>query len=572
MSNLQRDFSILEKPPFNLENEALAWVRETMAGMTEKEKLAQLFCINVRRGDEEEFQKLKQVYGGVPGGVMYRPMSAEKAVNFYNTMLSEASIPPLVAANLEKGGNGIVTEGTTFGAPMEVAATDSVEMAEKLAYVCAAEAAAVGANWAFAPIIDIDYEFRNPITNTRTFGSDPDRVAKMGAAYTRVVQEMGLAASIKHFPGDGSDERDQHLVTSVNPLSCEKWDETYGMVYRAGIAAGALTCMVGHIMQPAWSKRLNPDLADNEILPGSLSKELMEGLLRGHLGFNGMIVTDATTMAGYTIPMPRRLAVPTSIAAGADMFLFSKNMEEDYSFMVEGYRNGIISPERLDEAVMRILGVKAALGLHTKKEPKKVEEALAAIGRPEYHAWAKECADQAITLVKEEKGVLPLQSGKRVLFIPIEAEAGFQYSAKVGVCADIRQRLEAEGLQVDVFDTGKGEEGRLQPTTAIVGKYDYIIYIGNLVTKSNQTVVRIEWAQPMGVNCPQFVSQVPTIFISVENPYHLLDVPRIRTFINCYNSNDAVLDCLIDKLMGRSPFKGKSPVDAFCGRWDTHLM
>ncbi len=572
MSNLQRDFSILEKAPFKLGNEALAWVRETMAGMTEKEKLAQLFCINVRRGDEEEFQKLKQVYGGVPGGVMYRPMSAEKAVNFYNTMLSEASIPPLVAANLEKGGNGIVTEGTTFGAPMEVAATDSVEMAEKLAYVCAAEAAAVGANWAFAPIIDIDYEFRNPITNTRTFGSDPDRVAKMGAAYTRVVQEMGLAASIKHFPGDGSDERDQHLVTSVNPLSCEKWDETYGMVYRAGIEAGALTCMGGHIMQPAWSKRLNPDLEDNEILPGSLSKELMEGLLRGHLGFNGMIVTDATTMAGYTIPMPRRLAVPTSIAAGADMFLFSKNMEEDYSFMVEGYRNGIISPERLDEAVMRILGVKAALGLHTKKEPKKVEEALAAIGRPEYHAWAKECADQAITLVKEEKGVLPLQSGKRVLFIPIEAEAGFQYSAKVGVCADIKNRLEAEGMVIDVFDPGKGEEGRLQPTTSIVGKYDYIIYIGNLVTKSNQTVVRIEWAQPMGVNCPQFLSQVPTIFISVENPYHLLDVPRIRTFINCYNSNDAVLECLMDKLMGRSPFKGKSPVDAFCGRWDTHLM
>ena len=103
MSVTAPDFSCLQKAPFHLENEALTWVKETLAGMTEKEKLAQLFCINVRRGDEEEFRKLKEVYGGIPGGVMYRPMSTEKAVSFYNQMLREAEIPPLVAANLEKG-------------------------------------------------------------------------------------------------------------------------------------------------------------------------------------------------------------------------------------------------------------------------------------------------------------------------------------------------------------------------------------------------------------------------------------------------------------------------------------
>ena len=124
---------------------------------------------------------------------------------------------------------------------------------------------------------------------------------------------------------------------------------------------------------------------------------------------------------------------------------------------------------------------------------------------------------------------------------------------------------------MDYFTPSHGEEGNLLPTTAYTERYDYIIYLANMVTKSNQTVIRIEWAQPMGANCPHYVTEIPTIFISVENPYHLLDVPRIRTFINCYNSNDTVLDALIEKLMGRSQFKGKSPVDAFCGKWDARL-
>ena len=131
-------------------------------------------------------------------------------------------------------------------------------MANHLAEICATEGRACGANWAFAPIVDIEGNFRNPITNTRTFGSDAGRVAAMGKEYVTVVQRHGMAASIKHFPGDGQDERDQHLVTSVNPMSCEEWDASYGMIYRECIEAGALSCMVGHIMLPSYAKRINP--------------------------------------------------------------------------------------------------------------------------------------------------------------------------------------------------------------------------------------------------------------------------------------------------------------------------
>ena len=559
--------------PFNLDDEDVAWVEKTFSEMTEDEKIQSLFFPCMRNYDEASIDELLDTLH--PCGVMYRPCSAEEAVNATNMFRKKCKIPMLIAANLEKGGNGIVNEGTLIGAPLQIAATDNVENARRLGILCAREGKAVGANYAFAPIIDIDYNFRNPITNTRTFGSDPARVAAFGAAYTEECQKLGVCVSIKHFPGDGRDERDQHLVTSINDMSCEDWMATYGNNYKASIDKGALTVMVGHIMQPAWQKRINPDLKDEDIMPATLSPELIgpEGLLRKYLGFNGVICTDATTMAGFTIPMDRSKSVPYSIACGADIFLFNKNMEEDLEYMRKGVGDGVITKERLDEAVKRALALKAALKLYKQTEDLKVEDALAVLGCEEHQQWAKEVADQAVTLVKEEKGVLPLDPvhKKRVLYCPIESEQGVSYSVKAGVCDHFKQLLEKEGFEVTTFVPAPMFEGKTPRQDEVTKGYDYIIYLANMSTKSNQTTVRIEWQQPMGANCPHYVNSVPTIFISVENPYHLLDVPRVKTFINAYNSNDYVLDAIIDKIMGRSEFKGKNPVDPFCGKWDTRL-
>ena len=559
--------------PFNLDDEDVAWVEKTFSEMTEDEKIQSLFFPCMRNYDEASIDELLDTLH--PCGVMYRPCSAEEAVNATNMFRKKCKIPMLIAANLEKGGNGIVNEGTLIGAPLQIAATDNVENARRLGILCAREGKAVGANYAFAPIIDIDYNFRNPITNTRTFGSDPARVAAFGAAYTEECQKLGVCVSIKHFPGDGRDERDQHLVTSINDMSCEDWMATYGNNYKASIDKGALTVMVGHIMQPAWQKRINPDLKDEDIMPATLSPELIgpEGLLRKYLGFNGVICTDATTMAGFTIPMDRSKSVPYSIACGADIFLFNKNMEEDLEYMRKGVADGVITKERLDEAVKRVLALKAALKLYKQTEDLKVEDALKVLGCEEHQQWAKEVADQAVTLVKEEKGVLPLDPvhKKRVLYCPIESEQGVSYSVKAGVCDHFKQLLEKEGFEVTTFVPAPMFEGKTPRQDEVTKGYDYIIYLANMSTKSNQTTVRIEWQQPMGANCPHYVNSVPTIFISVENPYHLLDVPRVKTFINAYNSNDYVLDAIIDKIMGRSEFKGKNPVDPFCGKWDTRL-
>lgn len=561
----------LKEKPFYLDDSAIEWVTETLNGMTQEQKIGQLFCMNIRNfGDSV----LDYMYGIVePGAVMYRPQNAKEEIAFTKKLQNRSKIPLLIAANLEKGGGGIVMEGTQIGSPMAAAATGDPETAGKMAYICAKEGKEVGANWAFAPIIDIDYNWRNPITNTRTFGSDQERVKAMGVSYVKTIQENQVAACIKHFPGDGMDERDQHLLSSVNTMSCEEWDATYGKAYQACIDAGAMTCMVGHIMQPAYSKALNPELRDEDILPGSMSQELLGGLLRGKLGFNGMICSDATTMAGYTIPMPREEALPHSVAAGIDMILFTRNMEEDVNAIRKGVENGTITEERLDEAVTRILAVKAALKLHHGVRELSEERASQVIGCQEFKHFAKECADKAITLVKDKEGILPLnpKKHKRILFYPIEGKTDLIYGVVAGAVQKIKDALLREGFEVTEFVPDPNREGFAKSFEYYKENYDLCLYVANLATKSNQTVVRIEWQEPMGANCPHFEASIPTMFISISNPYHLADVPRVKTFINTYGADDATIDALIEKIMGRSEFKGISPVDAFCGKWDTRL-
>lgn len=562
----------LKAKPFYLSDDDIAWVKETLDGMTTEEKAGQLFCVLLKNDSQDTLDYVFNLMN--PGGFMYRIMPTQNAVRATGQVIRRSKVYPLIAANLEKGGNGIVEEGTLVGSPMEIAATDDETMAAKMAEACGREAGAVGANWSFAPIIDIDSNFRNPITNTRTFGSDPERVARMGLSYVNTIQKLGMAACIKHFPGDGQDERDQHLVTSINDLDCETWMNTYGMVYKKCIDAGALTVMTGHIMQPAWERAINPGIKDEELMPGSLSRELLQGLLRDRLGFNGVISTDATTMAGFMLAMGRERAVPETIARGCDMFLFARNLEEDYHFMLKGIEEGIITPERLDEAVTRVLALKAALGLHHKNTLPEVEKAAQIVGCAEHKKWAAEVADKGITLVKEEKGVLPITPEKyhRILLYRIEPTGeGYSIYKVSPAIESIKQRLIDEGFEVDEFVPQPYGEGFTTKYEDMVSKYDLMLYVANLATKSNQTVVRIEWKQPMGADCGLYINDVPTVFVSLENPYHLLDFPRVRTYINCYSGNEQTVDALMEKLMGCSEFKGKSPVDPFCGKWDAHL-
>lgn len=559
----------LKTAPYNFSDKQIEKIEKMISSMTLEEKIGQLFFV-VGRGFDEEY--LSHVTKDLHvGGIMVRPLNKDTDRAIISYVQKHSNIPLFVAANLESGGAGCCSEGTNVATNMMIGATNDPSNAYELGRICSEEANEIGVNFAFAPVSDIDYNFRNPIMNTRTFASSVKMVKECATNYILASQKNNVMCSAKHFPGDGRDERDQHLVSSINDLSCEEWDKSYGAIYESEIKAGVLAFMTGHILLPSYSKRLNPDLEDKNILPGSLSTELLNGLLREKLGFNGLILTDASTMAGFNIPYPRDYAVPYSIKAGNDMFLFCKNLDEDVMFMKRGYERNIITEERLHDALLRILATKMKIGLldedfsFLKREP--------VLRKKENLEVAKRIASDSITLVKEQKGLLPLtvKKNKRILLHVLESGGNALGYLRTEVGNRFKTLLEKEGFEVTPFVSNGTYEGLQEAFESVKEKYDAIIYLANLETKSNQTTVRIEWTNPMGVNVPIYINSIPTIFISLANPYHLLDVPRVKTYINTYGMNDYTLTCLVDKLLGRDTFRGKDPVDSFCGKWDTHL-
>lgn len=555
--------------PFYLSEEQVKWVNDTYSSMAIEEKIGQLFCPIVFTKDEKELQELinkKHI-----GGMLYREGSGEEIRQAHKILQDASKIPLLTASNLEYGGNGSAVEGTYFGREMLVSATQDIKKAYQLGKVSCSEGAAVGVNWAFAPVVDIDRNYHNPITNVRTFGDNVDTIIEMGKAYIEAAHEEGVATSVKHFPGDGIDERDQHLLTSVNSLSCEEWDNTYGKIYEEMIKAGTLTVMAAQIAMPAYEEYFDGEEC-KRILPATLSKNLLTKLLREKLGFNGLITTDATPMVGFCSAMDRETAVPMSIECGCDMFLFNRNIDEDFVIMKKGYDNGILSDKRLEEAVKRILATKAALKLPEKKEEGTLvptEEALEILNCELHDTWAKECADEGVTIVKDTQNLLPLNPSKqRKVLLEIMGD----FDSNKRVTNSFVKKLEEEGFEVTVYKN-EGFEVMNDSVESFKSRYDLVMYVGNIEIASNKTVSRLNWHTMFGLgnNMPWMVHEVPVMFISVGNPYHLLDVPMIKTFINGYCNSEYVINAVVEKIIGRSEFKGKSPIDPFCGKIDTRL-
>ena len=553
----------LKAKPFYLGDEQIAWVQETLAAMSLEEKVGQLFCPISYSSDPGYLQY--QLLRFHVGGLLFKTSPSSEVRAALDFMQKGSKIPVLSAANLEFGSTGFLEDGTFFAQQMGIGATRDPEHAYRMGYVSTKEAAAAGCNWAFAPICDLDLNWRNPIVNVRSYGDNPDRVIDMCKAYMRAAAENNVAVSVKHFPGDGVDEVDQHLLTSINSLTCEEWDATYGRIYRALIAEGAQTIMVGHIDQPAWRKRINPDTT-RDTVPATLSPELMTGLLRGELGFNGLIVTDATPMVGYTSAMKRSEAVPLTIMAGADMFLFNKDLEEDYGYMLDGVKRGLLTMQRMEEAITRILALKAALGLWNKAKEEIIPpvENTACIGCEEHHAWARQCADEAITLVKDTQHALPLDPAKTPRLL-LEVLGGCESEQRIA--QHMKALLEKEGFAVTLYEPEDFTHLEFK-VESFHEHYDAVLNLANVENASNKTTNRINWYTMWGAgnNVPWFVHEVPTVFASLANPYHLVDVPMMRTFINCYSNNSETLEALVEKLMGRDSFRGQNPTDPFLGK------
>lgn len=584
----------LTKKPYNLDQEAIDWVEKTIEGMTLDEKIGQLFFNMGAERTEEYLSDIADNYH--IAGVRYNKGPATEIYDQNEILQRVSKIPLLIAANTEAGGDGAVTDGTKVGDEVKVAATNDSRYAYEMGRISGQEASAVGCNTSFAPIVDLSRNWRNPIISNRTWGADTDLVIEFSKEYMRGIMEYGVLPFAKHFPGDGIDERDHHLSYASNPMKKDEWMDTFGRIYKELADAGLPGIMSGHIHLPYVEKEMHPERELDEMLPASLNKTLLTELLRGELGYNGAIITDASHMVAMTASMPRREMLPTAIEAGCDLFLFFNDPDEDFQWMKEGYEKGILSDERLHDALRRTLGLKASIGLHKATpgeilEPK--EKALAKISTDESKGVQREVADKAITLVKDkQKDIFPVtpERYKRILLVPVNGLTGGFGAMIAGnkpkAHDHLKKYLEARGHEVEIWQSTEdrimqlpeSERGaaianvyaQKQPIAKLTDNYDLIINVSDV--NSGGTIQRTIWPASKGTpDIPFYVHEVPTIFVSVQNPFDLADVPQVGTYINTYDGLPVTMELLAAKLAGESEFTGVSPVNALTDLVDTSI-
>lgn len=588
----------LKAIPYCLCDEDIAWVESTIASMTKEEKVGQLFWQLTAGNSEEYLSELVTKYH--LGGCRYNGMPGQMVLNQNRILQKHAKVPVFIACNPEKGGDGVCVDGTPVATQIKIGATGKTEYAQAMGRIAGAQIKATGCNMAFAPVVDITYNHECEEVLFRSYGHDPKLVASMGKAYMAGLKETeGVFCCAKHFPGNGQDYRDAHISNNVNHFGHDDWMASYGHVYKTLIDGGLDAIMGGHILMPNYMLEKDADITPDTIMPATLCKEIMTDLLRDELGFNGMVVTDASHMVGMTNRMKRKDMLPAAINAGCDMFLFFNDPAEDFGWMLEAYENGVISEDRMVEALTRILGLKAAKGMHKKsvEELTATDEALvAALQNPEFKAIAPAISKDCLTLVKyKDEGVLPLnpEKTKRVMIVPIKglpnpmmalaALAMGGGAPKKTPAEKLRDRLIEKGFDAYIYES---PIDKIQKMIAAGEKPSLNLYFAGKhaiadFTAENDLVISlfdVAGGHPSfglskgGGEIPWYVHELPVVGISVNKPTMLADVPMLRTYINTYDSNDDTMDALVDALVsGPEAFKGSDPIDSFCGMWDTRM-
>jgi beta-N-acetylhexosaminidase len=546
----------LSAAPFNLDDEAMAWVAATRDAFTPRDKLSQLFVL-LERGTPAEAAENVRTFR--PGGIT-RIYSADlnAEIELARDLGTLSAVPLLVSADLE-GSRMSLPFGTSVPNPLGLAAVDDVEATSAISTIMAREAHAVGLNWSFTPVIDINAAWRSAIVGTRSYGSDMDKVERHALAQIAAFQANGVAATVKHWPGEGYDDRDQHLVTTINPLSMPEWEQSFGRLYRKAITAGVMSVMSAHIALPAFVRAIDPDAGAEAYRPASLSKLLNQDLLRRELGFNGLIVSDATPMAGMGDWGPRDEVLPEVIISGCDVILFSDDPNGDLMRLVKAVADGRLSQERVDEAVTRVLALKAALGLHKVDRPEpNLDAARGIVATEENKLIAQGVAARVPTLVKDTRNLLPLS--------PAKTKRVLVYSGGVilpfvphPLPISLPDLLAKEGFEVTVYAPGM----EVSPKN-----FDLVLYLFAEETVLTRSRIFLDWTKLTGSvfgAMHRHWHDLPTLMVSFGYPYYLYDAPRVPAYVNVYGSSESLQAAALECLMGRQAFAGTSPVDPFVG-------
>src|SRR6202044_9888 len=393
------------------------WAEKTLHKLTVEEKVGQVFMIWCRAGflnvENPEYLQLRDAIekyhvgsfampGRVDGPSLLRSEPYE-AAELLNRLQRDSKLPLLFAADFERGVSMRLQGTTVFPHAMAFGGDGKMEDAEKFGRISGEESRAIGIHWNFFPDADVNSNPTNPIINTRSFGEDPKQVGDLVTAYIKGAHEGGMLTTVKHFPGHGDTATDSHLgVASVN-VDRAHLESIELPPFRQAIAAGVDSVMVAHVTVPA----LDPD--PNHV--ATISPSVVTDLLEKQMGFKGLIVTDALDMAGLTHLFANNIgrAAVEAFKAGNDLLLIPADLGASYEAMVKAVRSGEISRERLDHSVLKILKIKASLGLQLSRTV-DLNALATAVGKPENIAFGQQVADSAVTLVRDNGKVLPLKS------------------------------------------------------------------------------------------------------------------------------------------------------------------
>ena len=458
--------------------------------------------------------------------------------------------PMIITEDFERGMGSFYQGYTDMPVLMSLGAANKPELSRSYGNATAKEASTIGVNWLLHPVSDLNV---NPLQNLvveRAVSDDATHAYPLLKAQMQGMEEHGTVPTIKHFPGDGATMKNQHIVTSANNMSMDEWNATYGTLFQNLINDGAPCIMVGHIRFPAYQT----ELLKGVLPPASLSKELMVGLLKEKMQFNGVIMSDALNMGGCGGYYPN--IAETAIKcfeAGVDIVLWP---ELEYMDTVEArILRGEIPMERLDDAVKRIWGVREKYGLLEKKE--NIYYELTAEDKATIQQTATDVAEHAITVIADNNNELPLnpEKDKKICIINIST------NDMTGLLQHTKEGLEAKGFEVaDIIYNPNlyAWQGRLpmfdQFDRVIVAfENRYLAPLGSSMLKGPEA---------FGIWTANMIPFEKTIGISYSNPYYVnyyMDNAPIR--INAYSMDEHSQKAVIDVLTGAIEAKGTSPVN-----------
>jgi beta-N-acetylhexosaminidase len=539
---------------------ATAWVEATLRKMSVDEKIGQLLFTTYHGSftptDAAAYQQMMHDVndlhvGGFITITQITPLGIVKSQAYptavlLNQLQAKSKLPLLIGADFERGTAMRLDEGTSFPTAMALAAAGDPKDAYTMGKITALEARAVGIQWIYAPDADVNNNPGNPIINTRSFGEDPARVAEFVTAFVKGVQENGGLATAKHFPGHGDTAADSHIDLPVIHADRERLEHLELVPFRAAIAAGAGSVMTAHLSIPA----LEPD----SNTPATLSHNILTGLLRNELGFEGLIVTDAMDMGGITVRFAPGEAAVRAVVAGADALLMPPVPDAAFEALQAAVKSGRISNERLDASVRRILQAKARLGLNQNRlvDVNAINHKLGSVASQKE---AQDISDRGVTLLRDTPHRLPLDGTRpsRALLLAFYADPE-PYPGE-DLERELRSRFDSETtLRADTRFVNAGILKLPSPDSYDVAILALFVRVSD--RKGNVDVP----AEQAALAEQLYKTGKPVITVGFGSPYLIESFPKAETWLAAFGISDVAQISVARALFGQIPVRGKLPV------------